>query len=82
MFVFFSTNVKREIRLLMRALEYYEEHGAQNEQRPVVHALYEKVRESYFTSPLDAKMRAKDKGVVSVHDLSFWERVKFLFGVY
>jgi len=82
MFSFFSTNVKREIRLIMKALEYYEEHGAQTEQRPIVHKLYEKVREAYFSSSVDALARSRDEGVMSVHDLTLWQRVKFLFGVF
>lgn len=82
MFSFYSTTVKKEIRLIMKALEFYEEHGAQNEQRPIVHKLYDKVRAAYFTSSLDALARQKDGGVMSVHDLTFWERVKFLFGAF
>jgi hypothetical protein len=80
MFYFFTTHTKKEIRLLMFALEHYEEHGCPVNQRPIVHALYEKVRAAYFSSPADAHARARSGETVSVHDLTFIQRLKFLFG--
>lgn len=80
MFFYFGTRIKSEIRIIMQALEYYEEHGAQTNQRPIIHKLYEKVREALFSSPIDARARARTGEVINVHDMTLWQRIKFLFG--
>ena len=80
MFFYFGTRTKSEIRIIMQALEYYEEHGAQTSQRPIIHKLYEKVREALFSSPIDARARARTGEVLNVHDMTLGQRIKFLFG--
>ena len=82
MFFYYGTRAKCEIRLIMQALEYYEAHGVQTSQRPVVHKLYEKVRAALFSSPIDARARARTGEVLNVHDLTMWQRIKFIFGAF
>lgn len=77
----YVTHSKKEIGILMRALEEYIKTTKQREQIPKIQELYSKVRAAYYYENIgELYVRNAEQNIVKPKELTLTERIKFIVG--